>query len=486
MKSISTLFSLGLMLITVSHAQKLDAYYDLKKFNVPDADPYVDVQISFIGTTVVYDSTGFANIESTLIVKKGKKIIDFRKTHVKHQSAQENPQSNFIDLQRFSLENGKYSLEIYLRDLNDNQEDTIKVNQPFEIFFSGNKPEYSDIQLLNKLEKIDASDKNPSIYHKAGYTMIPYVSDYYPPGMNEIQFYAEVYNTRNALGSDKKFVSIVEITDEGKNVISNFRTIRARKTAKVTPILGQFDISNLYSGTYLLHLEVRDENNEPVVDQSISFFRNNPMPAAVYSETAEIREGDFLFSQLYSNRDTLIDYIKSLRPRAEMLEQSIIDKQIESASTDELQQFLYTFWLKRSPSNPEAAWTRYKELVRIVNEEYSTQIMRGYDTDRGRVFLQYGKPDQLVSVPKEPNAYPYEIWMYYHIGNFNNRRFVFYNRDLSSNDYQLLHSDMRGEPYNAQWNVILHSRTNPIPGVDTQQGIDNFGSRAQEYYIDPR
>ena len=125
-------------------------------------------------------------------------------------------------------------------------------------------------------------------------------------------------------------------------------------------------------------------------------------------------------------------------------------------------------------------------MVLIVNDEFGTKLKKGYETDRGRVYLQYGPPNKLVDVPSEPNAYPYQIWFYYHIGNFNNRKFVFYNRDLSSNDYVILHSDMTGEVYNRQWDLDLHLRTNPKQNVDRENPIPSQGSRAKDYYDDPR
>ena len=46
---------------------------------------------------------------------------------------------------------------------------------------------------------------------------------------------------------------------------------------------------------------------------------------------------------------------------------------------------------------------------------------RGYKSDRARVFMKYGTPDQIESANYEQSTRPYEIWYYYNI----NRRFVF-------------------------------------------------------------
>jgi hypothetical protein len=68
----------------------------------------------------------------------------------------------------------------------------------------------------------------------------------------------------------------------------------------------------------------------------------------------------------------------------------------------------------------------------------------------------------------------------------NNKRFVFYNRDLSTNDYELLHSDMTGEKYNRQWDLDLHSRTSSKTNSESENSIEKHGSRALDYYNNPR
>jgi GWxTD domain-containing protein len=151
---------------------------------------------------------------------------------------------------------------------------------------------------------------------------------------------------------------------------------------------------------------------------------------------------------------------------------------------------MYTFWYKRDPNNPQEAWDKYYDLVKTANNLYATQIRKGYETDRGRVFLQYGMPNKLVDVPSEPSSYPYQIWQYYHVEYdglaTSNVRFVFYNRDFSTNDYVLLHSDMRGEVYYRRWEAELHSRTTPMDIMDENNAEDHMGGRAKDYYDNPR
>ncbi|HRD38161.1 MAG TPA: GWxTD domain-containing protein, partial [Bacteroidia bacterium] len=83
------------------------------------------------------------------------------------------------------------------------------------------------------------------------------------------------------------------------------------------------------------------------------------------------------------------------------------------------------FWQKRAGDSldPLQLWLAYYKEVIIANSEFKCGKQKGYYTDRGRVYLQYGKPNQRVIQPSEPYAYPYEIWQYYRVQDQSNGQF---------------------------------------------------------------
>jgi GWxTD domain-containing protein len=126
----------------------------------------------------------------------------------------------------------------------------------------------------------------------------------------------------------------------------------------------------------------------------------------------------------------------------------------------EKKQYFYYYWEQKNYSNPKEEWEKYAREVEKVNAMYGSKFIKGFDTDRGRVYLQYGPPNQVNKNDFDRNLYPYEIWHYFNIQNQRNRRFVFsiLNRSLADEDYQLIHSDMRGEVYNPQWKNLLYRK----------------------------
>jgi hypothetical protein len=72
--------------------------------------------------------------------------------------------------------------------------------------------------------------------------------------------------------------------------------------------------------------------------------------------------------------------------------------------------------------------------------------------------LKFGPPNYIEYYPSEVNSYPFEIWSYYEFTatGQTNVYFVFYDQDLNTKDYRMLHSNVVGEIKNEKWKQILH------------------------------
>jgi hypothetical protein len=138
--------------------------------------------------------------------------------------------------------------------------------------------------------------------------------------------------------------------------------------------------------------------------------------------------------------------------------------------------------------DPAGEWAKYYEKVKYVNKQFTSYTKKGYETDRGRVYLQYGgAPNQRVISPLTPTNYPYEIWEYYRLPDGEvDKKFVFYESSLSTNDYELLYSDARGEIQTPQWQLVLNSRSGQFNNVDQTNIPDVFGENTLDDFSNPR
>lgn len=99
---------------------------------------------------------------------------------------------------------------------------------------------------------------------------------------------------------------------------------------------------------------------------------------------------------------------------------------------EERENFIENFWRRRDP-DPDTEQNEfveeYYERIAYANEKFASGIP-GWKTDRGRIYITFGKPDGIESHPSggsydrpsyegggSTTTYPFETWFYRHIDN---------------------------------------------------------------------
>ncbi|HRZ77376.1 MAG TPA: GWxTD domain-containing protein, partial [Bacteroidales bacterium] len=236
---------------------------------------------------------------------------------------------------------------------------------------------------------------------------------------------------------------------------------------------------------YLLVTEVRNSRNEKVAGNEVFFQRINPN-VQLSLEDIRVLDVRSSFVEEISRTDTLAAYIRTLLPISTEMERVFAEKHLASADLALMQQYFLNFWLERNELNPRAAWLEYRASVAHVDQHFSTPIKKGYETDRGMVYLKYGPPNTIAESHHEPSAYPYEIWHYYQLKNQTNKKFVFCSRDNVTNDFELIHSDAIGEVNNYRWQLEVMRRTTDGFDLDQKGTERHWGGKIDTYYQDPR
>jgi GWxTD domain-containing protein len=97
------------------------------------------------------------------------------------------------------------------------------------------------------------------------------------------------------------------------------------------------------------------------------------------------------------------------------------------SNDEERDQFIEAFWQRRDPT-PDTEENEYKEehyqRIAYANEHFAAGIP-GWKSDRGRIYIMYGKPDEIDSHPSggsyerpieegggETSTFPFEDWRY--------------------------------------------------------------------------
>lgn len=484
----------------ISSGRELTANLTWCAFSTPDNKNYVETYLSVIGNSVNYVKNKNGKFQASVDI-----MMTFTQddtTRYGQRYVLNSPEfddstqtANFLDLQRIPLPTGYYVLNMSLTDLNRVPQRTIMNMKNVLVDIDKDSVTVSHLELL---ESYTASTSQNTL-SKSGYDLVPYVSAFLPDNMTKLNFYGEIYNTKKVLGNNTKFLVLYYIESAATNKkLEEFNSFVKPSAQSVVPLLYNFNIQTLPSGNYNLVVEVRNASNRLLTLRKTAFERFNPGIAYQLNDLGAIDISN-TFVGKYNNIDTLTDMIRSLRPISSTSEVEYAENRMKAGDVKLMQQYFYNFWMARNEANPEGAWLAYNQQVQVVNREFGTQIMKGYETDRGRVYLQYGPPDQRVVTTNEPSSYPYEIWQYYtirpnpnlsilnqpNLTNQTNKKFVFADFDLVTNNYQLIHSDARGETRDDNWQMRLVKRDTPNHNLDQQQGDPQYGGHSTDWYNDP-
>jgi GWxTD domain-containing protein len=485
MKNVICIVLLSLI-VSVSHAE-LTAYFSCCTFDQPGVSPYVETYLDVDGSTakLLLNDAGKlqGKIEVQWIFKKEDSIVNVNKYNM--LSPEIDPRSSdridFIDQQRVQLPYGEYDLELSIRDVN-NDGKALQMKHHVKMDFPENEVSISDIEQLQSFTTSQTENK----FTKSGYDLLPYVNAFYPNELEVIKFYAEIYKTDEVVGENYLVRYYISRKDNHRLVENLIGQVK-QSPAKVNVVLAELPVSSLPSGNYNLNIEILNKENKLLAFKQTFFQRSNIKTNPVVASDINSVEVTNSFVANITNPDSLTYYIDCLYPISSSVEEQIAENQMNSRDVPSMQKYFLYFWEKRNPANPQESWLTYKAEVEKVNASFATQIKKGYETERGRVYLQYGPPNALIHEDHDPDTYPYEIWQYYKTEEQTNRKFVFYANEGSSNDYKLLHSDAKGELQEPNWELKLHSRSQQFGNdLDQKNSIDSYGSRTKENFANPK
>jgi len=433
---------------------------------------YLEVYIQVIGNSVTFvpvDSSSMkAAVDFTFLLKKDGKIVNFDKFSL--QSPISSYKKDFIGLRRFKIDTGAYTIEVNAIDVND-RKNNFKYQNSFNIDLNNQKICTSGIQLLADVKKSE-DITNPFV--KNGYYMEPALSYFLPQKVKSLGIYFEVYNLDKY--HDKYSINLNLNKGykgyQAGNIITN--KIKTKKV-RILPVLTNIDINALPSGNYHLEIDVVDSANDIVYSKFVNFQRSNPISEPI----AKTKKGDYKNSFVKNiPKDSLYYSLRALLPVVTGANSIALNNVISAKKDNKARFFLWNYWINKNEKNPELQYKEYMKYAKAVDVTFRSQVGYGFETDRGIIYLRYGKPSQIISETSEPNAPPYEIWFYDIIeqGHQRNIKFIFYMPSLAHNDYQLLHSNCRGEKNDPGWIYKLYSKRTDANSQNNKQ------AQLAEYY----
>ena len=119
---------------------------------------------------------------------------------------------------------------------------------------------------------------------------------------------------------------------------------------------------------------------------------------------------------------------------------------------EERENFIENFWRRRDP-DPDTEENEYRdqyyERIAYANEHFTSGIP-GWKTDRGRIYITWGKPDEIESHPSggaydrpsyegggSTTTYPFETWFYRHLDNVGDGVEIEFVDPTGSGEYRI-------------------------------------------------
>lgn len=315
--------------------------------------------------------------------------------------------------------------------------------------FSG-RPAMSDLALGTGASRAvsDTEMIEPGEFRRAGLAMrtapVPRLS----PTEAALTYYAEVYPWAGAAPAGELRVDVVG--NDGRSIVSTpARPVQVGPQGGITR--GSIDLTGLPEGSYRLRLRMRLGDSSLVADAPFRMGALTVAAADVAATPAGAADDPFAGAS-EARLDTLYAPVEL-----------ILDARSEGGvygnlSVDGKRRFLREFWRRRNPTPGSAtnqAMADFYRQVAYANSAFQqgrVAAMPGWRTDRGRIYLRHGRPEEMLQRPvASPRAY--EVWKYTRDRGY---WYVFLDRN-SMGDYELIATNDRREPGRQEWESLIGS-----------------------------
>lgn len=357
-----------------------------------------------------------------------------------------------LELFPLKIANESHEIKLALRDINSGKvgEYIFKVTPRI---FEGDSLMLSDIELASSISPADKE----SIFNKNTLHVLPNPSSTFSINLPAIYYYAEAYNLRFNKRNPGEYTVRCNISDVNGNVVRTFPEKTYQKPGRSAVLVSGYNIVTLRGGIYNFNLEIQYQDSDQTIRRSKRFFFFKPGEDARVVQlptTDKTSQYDQLSESELNQEFEIASYIATSQ------EEEIF----RSLDAQGKRRFLAEFWRRRDSADTSQTSFRdeYFARVRLANQHFGTKKVAGWKTDRGRVFLTHGKPDEIERHASEFDKKPYEVWRYHNLEGGS----IFVFVDISGFDeHVLIHSTYSKEVRNPNWERLLD---------ETNMGISDF------------
>jgi GWxTD domain-containing protein len=358
------------------------------------------------------------------------------------------PEASAVEVVRFSLAPGRYRLEVSVEDSVSGRQ----VASTAELEGFSAAPPASDLLLSPQIRAATAEDTAPRPAElRWGRMLVTAAARLELTPLRPTAFYLfEAYSTTEEVGS----LSIRVADSTGKPLMTTAAT-QVRIPTGGGVLKGQVDLNGLPPGSYTMTAALRVGGN--TVERSAGFLMA-PLDETLQKDVSR-REAARVTDEGYFDALDQAGLEAAEEPLGLIAASGELSKYSNDLSLRAKRRFLTEFWQRRdqTPGTPaNEARELFYETVAYANKTYGEKGhagMSGWKSDRGRIYIRNGAPDETLERPSEGRSPPYEVWSY---RRGKQLYYVFADRSNGLGIYQLIYSNDLKETGAPDWQEILH------------------------------
>lgn len=445
MKTFCKILLIAFLFLTKTAAQnELKFEFDYARFKYDSTLAYLEFYYELNPQGMLFSETDKGKIAEAIIHIEVKDIVadsmyinkKWKIEQVLKDTALNANEKNLVGVSGFTIPEGNYVININAYD-SKNPELKKVIGEKLSIVLpKDDKYSVSDVQLGTNIK---AEGEASSIFYKNTLEVIPNPSMLYSVSNPVVFYYAELYNLKLADDTTNFTLQKLIYNSAGASVYKKTKSLKQAPNSVVE--YGLVNMSKFPTDSYNIVFSLIDNKTNQAFISSKRFFLYNP-------DIADTAGGHFAASEVLGSTFGIMTIEECDRMFFEakyIATQGEIDRYKSLDSLNAKRNFLLNFWKNKDfdTSTPQNEFQiDYMRRVEYANMYFKHANKEGFLSDRGRVYITYGEPDQRDIYPNESNLKPYEVWFYNQIeGGVS---FVF--GDISGfGNYELLHSTKRGE-----------------------------------------
>ncbi|MBP1679173.1 MAG: hypothetical protein H6Q29_1084 [Bacteroidetes bacterium] len=405
-----------------------------------DRHSFIEMYYAFPRNSLTFtrDSAGYsAGLDMTLRVYQRDSIVVADRWLVPQASAEavaDSPVVNLVGLAQVQLMEGEYVFKLLSRDrFNTQRADSISLRVPVHPV-AATGPVLSDVEFASSIRM---NPPTQGQFYKNTLEVVPNVGGIFTEEQRCF-YYAEAYNLVRGTDTTDYMLRTTVFDAVGREMLS--REKPKRRPGESSVIADQFGVGRLKTGTYALVLSLLDTAGKVITTSGKKFYVYNSqlgVDSSMLSAAANLPMNIYMAM----GEAELDQEFRWLRYEANDTERSNYE---QLSGAESKRKFLSDFWRTR----PAGRRDEYLARVAAANQTLRAGGKEGFRTDRGRVLIMYGTPDDVDRHPNEIDSRPYEIWSYNNIQG--GVIFVFVQRTAGA-EYELVHSTHRNELRDDNW-----------------------------------